>query len=585
MASDTNPQQPTGGPGGEPVYFVLGAAVVVAAFVWMLWLAAALTAGLSGHGWHMDSAARGLPFAGHLFISRGDVSGAWAEGARAGELGPLWLFWVLVLVLLVVVAVPLVKLANRRNRRRTRGAQWARRDQERPMVVPVDPAKRPWRLTAGWSKRSRRLLAGHDCMSAIAFGPNGSGKTVSLAVPNALEWQGPAIISTAKGPDVEYMLAARRALGDVHIFAPAGMPGYVTSNWSPVDYSTDETTAALMARWLCESAGMDDPSSKPWMMQARQFVGPLLLAAHKSGRGVDALVEFVQRGKSAEADVRQILQQHGYKEFLRQYTGIWSNLHADGIGSVLFTANLIIDPYLNPVIRNSASKSDFTAEDILSKNGTVFIVSPPSESKALAPVCTALLASILHAAEREYERGNANWRANGGKRHRFFFWRRTKAAPKPLENRLLLDLDEAGNVFKYPDLAKVSSTARGMGIQLLAIFHDFSQLVSMYGEHDARTIVSQAKLRILLPGLADDMTLNYFSEGYGPTVTQRTSYTTGSDGRGSATTSDHETPLIAPYQIRELEKGQALVQYDNLPPMRVILRNAEADRRLLALAN
>ncbi|MEU7095932.1 type IV secretory system conjugative DNA transfer family protein [Kitasatospora aureofaciens] len=580
-------QQPgAGGGGGEPVYVVVAVGVAAAAVSWTLWLAAALTALLSGHGWHGDTARRGLPFAGHLFISKGDAAGAWAEGAGGGELGPAWLYWVLAVLLLgIVLVLPAWVLMARRSRRRARGAQWARRDQERRMVVPADPAKRLWRLTAGLSKRTRRLLAGADCMSAIAFGPNGSGKTVSLVVPNALEWQGPALISTAKGPDIFYMLRAREAVGPVHVFAPTGLPGYRTSRWSPVAYATDEAAAARMARWLCEAAGMDDPSSRPWMMQARQFVGPLLLAANLSGRGIDALVDFVQRGKAAESDVRQILQKHGAQTFLRQYTGVWNNLHADGIGSVLFTANLIIDPYLNPIIRESATDSDFTVEDILRDSGTIFVVSPPSESKALGPVCTALLASLMYAVEREFERINANWQDNGGGRHWLFRWRRTPAAPKPLRHRVLLGLDEAGNVFRFPELAKVASTGRALGVQLLAIFHDFSQLISMYGQDDARTIVSQCKMRIVLPGLADDVTLDYFSKGYGETVTQRTSHTTGSDGRGSSTVSDHEIPLIAPYQIRELERGRALVQYDNLPPMRVLLRNAEADRHLLALAN
>ncbi len=426
-------------------------------------------------------------------------------------------------------------------------------------------------------------------MSAIAFGPNGSGKTVSFVVPNANEWAGPAVISVVKAPDVEYMLTARRNVGPVHIFAPTSPPGFVLSRWSPVAYATDEAAAARMARWLVEAVGIDDPSSRPWMTQARQFLGPLLLAAHLSDRpgrsGIDVLLDFVQRGKQAQEEVRDVLRKAGSQEFARQYTGVWANLHEEGIGSVMFTANTIIDPYLNPEIRKSASGSDFTAEDIVTKKGTLFIISPPSESKALGPVCTALLASVIYAAEREYERINAGRkRQEEVKRWWGLLPSRTRMIPpRPLKDRLLLDLDEAGNVFKYSDLAKLSSTGRGIGIELLAIFHDMSQLIAMYGENDARTIISQCKCRIVLPGLADDRTLQYFSEGFGKTVEYRTSVTVGSDGRGSSTTNDHETPLIAPWQIQQLEFGHAIVQYNNLPPTRVRMRNAEKDPRLLAL--
>lgn len=571
--SPNDQQSGTGGgqgAGGEPLFILAGLIAVVFVAAWVAWLAGAVTALVCGHGWHGKTAGSAVPFAWSLVRGR-SAAAAWA-GLHAGALGPVPVFWVVLVLLAAAVLVPAVMLMvrYRGSHRPHLGAQWARRDQERSMVVPDDHPKRPYRLTAGRSELTNRLLAGADCMSATAFGPNGSGKTVSLVVPNALEWQGPAAITTAKGPDVEYMLTARQGLGPVYIVAPTGLPGQQTARWSPVAYCTDQAAAARMARWLCEAAAMEDPSSKPWVTQAKQFIGPLLLAANWSGKGIDAFVDFVQRGKAADAEVRDMLKSRGAQEFLRQYSSVWQ-LHPDGVGSVLFTANTLIDPYLNPTIRASAADSDFTAEDILSSNGTLFIVSPPSESKALAPLFTALLLTLVYAVEREYERINVG-RPPGTK-------------PRPLEPRLLLNLDEAGNVFKYPGLAQLSSTARGMGIQLLTIWHDLAQLEGLYGEHDARTIISQAKTRMILPGLGDDSTLEYFSKSFGDTVRKRASVTTGSDGRGSSTTNSHESPLIAAYQLRELARGHAVIQYDNLPPMKIELRNAETDKHLQALAN
>jgi len=61
-------------------------------------------------------------------------------------------------------------------------------------------------------------LAGNDCVSAVVFGPNGSGKTTSLIVPNVLDWDGPVVLTTA-----------RACRGPVWVIAPGGAPATTRS--------------------------------------------------------------------------------------------------------------------------------------------------------------------------------------------------------------------------------------------------------------------------------------------------------------------------------------------------------------------
>jgi hypothetical protein len=76
---------------------------------------------------------------------------------------------------------------------------------------------------------------GRDCVSAVVFGPNGSGKTTSLIVPNVLNWDGPVVLTTAKPQDLEPLCTARSARGPVWVIAPGGAPGHTTVGWSPID--------------------------------------------------------------------------------------------------------------------------------------------------------------------------------------------------------------------------------------------------------------------------------------------------------------------------------------------------------------
>ena len=62
------------------------------------------------------------------------------------------------------------------------------------------------------------------------------------------------------------------------------------------------------------------------------------------------------------------------------------------------------------------------------------------------------------------------------------------------------------------DSPHLLTTARGNGVQLLLIYHDLAQLEHVYGGREvARTVISNAKLRMLLPGVGDLETLKYWS--------------------------------------------------------------------------
>ncbi len=427
--------------------------------------------------------------------------------------------------------------------------------------MPTDPTKRACRLVAGRGGRTGRLLAGGDCISAVALGPNGSGKSTALVAPNVLEWAGPVVTTTTKPQDVAVVHAARSARGPVWVVAPGGCPGYDLSGWSPVDYCVDEESADRMAEWLVEASGMTgDPKARPWNAQARKYLKGLLLAAHVSGGGIDAFVDWIYAGQRAAADVSAILADAGHAGARRGYDSTWL-IHDEGKGSVLFTAFGLADTYARPSVRDAARGSVPLGELFGQQPGTLILVAPESEMDRFAPYFTALISALVHEAET-----------------------RAGAAGAPLSPRLLLALDEAGNVFRFPRLPNLLTTARGNGIQLLLVYHDLAQLEQVYGGRAvARTVLSNAKLRILLPGVGDLETLRYFSEMLGRQRVTLTGRSRGHDGRLSTSTSESAEDLAPLHLLQQLPADQAIVQYQNLPPMRVRLRFWFRDRHLRQL--
>ena len=528
--------------------------------------AGAVASFVSGGGWRVTPFADTGPALVGLARDPGQPAAAYPEQVAAGLPGPL-LYWTTVVVLLsgvVGVATVVAVLWWRRfGVAAPDRASWAGARDERRITVPDDPAGRPWRLVAGRATRTRRLVAAEDCISAVAFGPNGSGKSTGLIVPNVLEWDGPVVMTTTKPQDVNLVLARRRALGPVWVVAPAGCPGIDTACWSPVAYATDGESADRMAEWLCEASGLAaDVRSRAWVLQARKLIKPLLLAANTSGGGIEAFVRWIYDGRAAAEEVKAILGDSGLAEARREYGSTWS-IHEEGIGSVLFTAYGLADVYSRPSVLATAARSDFTAADLLCGGAaTLVVVAPESDADRFAPLLTALIASVVHEAEQQAAR-------RGG----------------PVEPRLLLALDEAANVFRFPRLPALLTTARGNGIQLLLAYHDLGQLEHVTGSKEvARTVVSNAKLRILLPGVGDLGTLRYFSDLLGRTRVRQDSVTRGAGGSRSTSTSEGHDDLAPLHTLRQLPDGHAIVAYQNLPPMRVRLRFCYADKALRRLA-
>ncbi len=240
----------------------------------------------------------------------------------------------------------------------------------------------------------------------------------------------------------------------------------------------------------------------------------------------------------------------------REYASTW-HIHEEGKGSVLFTALGLADTYSRPGVRATVDAGGFQVDDLFEQSGTLCIVTPSGEGDRFAPYFTALVSSIIHAAET-----------------------RAAEAGGPINPRLLMALDEAGNVFRYPRLPHLLTTARGNGIQLLLVYHDIAQVEHLYGGREvARTVLSNAKMRMLLPGVGDLDTLRYWSELIGRTRTQTHGETHGEDGRRSRSRSEHTDALAPLHLLQQLPDGQAVLIYQNLPPARVRLLQWFKNRR------
>jgi type IV secretion system protein VirD4 len=554
----------------------------------LVWLWGGVAGMVFGSGWPPLRAGQLLGVLLRLPAHIGDPARAWPISARSRLPGTDGAYAALVLIGPALFAPLLIgrHLSRHSSWSRCRiGARWARSGELRALRVRPRVgrlrsrgagARHAPRSSRGESARLAlgrvrgRLLHAEQRHALVAFGPPQSGKSAGLAVPALLEWDGPAVACSIKTDLLAATLARRRALGEVLIFDPFGLSHEPSQSWSPL-HGADTWDGAIEVAWrLAAAAELDQRAVEGgdfWAIAAEQRLAPLLYAAAVGGAEMDALVRWVygQDARGLEATLERLLDTVRDRPMLADARAAYDatrafEAQADRTrASIEATAQAILRAYRITRVVRSARSSQITADRLLDRASTLYLVGDAKASKLLRPIFVALISELV---DRAYERANVN----GG----------------ALERPMLLCLDEAGNVAPLPNLAEIASTAPSHNIQLVSIFHDLAQARSRYGQQ-AETVVNSHRARMLLPGVADLETLRYFSGLVGDAEVKDSTHTIGAGG-SSRSIARRRRPLAAPEQLRQLPEGHALLLYGRVAPALVRMRIWFQDRHLRRLA-
>lgn len=158
---------------------------------------------------------------------------------------------------------------------------------------------------------------------------------------------------------------------------------------------------------------------------------------------------------------------------------------------------------------------------------------------------------------------------------------RVNSSGRPLDPPLLLVLDEAANIAPVRDLDTLASTGAGLGIQLVTVCQDLSQLGARYGPERARTIANNHRAKVLLSGVSDLSTLDMISGLAGEqAVSEETVTHDLRDGRRTSSRATVFRRLAPTDELRRIPPGDGVLVYGHLPPVRLRLRPWYRDRKL-----
>ncbi|MGH8933443.1 MAG: type IV secretory system conjugative DNA transfer family protein, partial [Egibacteraceae bacterium] len=406
-----------------------------------------------------------------------------------------------------------------------------------------------------WRGLCRPLLAAESCASVICFGPPGSFKTGGLAIPAILEWEGPVVVPAIKPDVIHATIAWRSRPGrQLWIYNPLAAGRLASHTATPLASCRSWAGAKEMGSWLAQAVDLTGQSRDDvnyWTTLGGKLLAVLMYAAAGSGRAITDVVRWVDTQE--EHEVNEALADLGCSATQDAWDACKGREQRTK-SSVYGTAETLLDVFADPRVQRSASGCEIDIDQLLSGDHTLYLYAPPAQQRRLRPLFIALITAVVRRAQEQ-------------------------AATQPgglLDPRLLLCLDEAGNIASIPDLPELATTGRGQGIALLSIFHDFGQVEARYGRN-AHTVVNGHRGKLILSAQADLATLRLAAELIGEEDTTEASVSLRSpfplpdepDGR---TVAKHFRPLLPADQIRQLPQRQGVLVYGNLPPTVVRLR-------------
>jgi type IV secretion system protein VirD4 len=450
-----------------------------------------------------------------------------------------------------------------------RTSRWATWRDLRPLQVRRAP---PGSLVLG--RRGAHLIATEAETSVLVIGPTRSGKTSGLVVPNLLDWQGPAIVTSTKSELVDLTAAHRRSIGPVSVYDPTGEidDRSDTVSWSPLAGCDVLDVAWTVAAWLCaglqQGGGRGDNDWAHWAESGKLLIAPLLYTAAACDRTIvdvrdwihcfdintpmALLIDLSSAHPSRDADPQRAIamlnsiEQRPEKER----------------GTVFSTVMRIFSVFNERAVAASAMTSRFDPQCFLRDRGTLYLCTPRQSPERIASLFVGILMTVVTSAY-------------------VMAARQTRGRLQP---ELGLFLDELANVVPIEELPALASQGAGRGIVLMSIIQDFSQLRTRYGADRANSILNNHGCKMVLPGISDPETTEVIAKLVG-----RGEYTdvqvTNNDGRASRSYSLRQDQMASPDALRQLQEGTGVVLYRGKPPTIVRLRPWYADRKLSDLVN
>lgn len=346
------------------------------------------------------------------------------------------------------------------------------------------------------------LLRADDPTHILAFAPTRSGKGVGLVLPTLLTWRHSVLVNDIKGENWALSAGFRRAAGQFALkFEPACLDGS-TAKWNPLDeirtYSRmDVQDAQGIMMMVCDPKG--EGLEDHWAKTSWEFLTGLALhLAYVGGPGATLAGMASYLGDPRWDDEKQMYTTMLNEEHDKRGVAGWKDTEGNPTKihpavanaaktmlnkedkertSVLSTAKSFLSLYLDPVVAENTSRSDFLVRDLMNADKPVsfYFVVQPADLERMVPLSRLFYSMVIrrNAADMHFAEGKS---------------------VQGYKHRLLMLIDELPALKKLSVLQEGLGYIAGYGLKCYLICQDLIQLEEAYG--DKQTILAGCHTRI-----------------------------------------------------------------------------------------
>lgn len=405
------------------------------------------------------------------------------------------------------------------------------------------------------TRTGAQLWASWQYVQLWIMGPR-AGKTSCVVVPQVCSTAGPVFATSNKRDLVDLTETVRAGLGRVWVFDPQGVRRtQATWWWDPLSYVTDIATATKMAAVFAAGATEDDARTDAYFDPE----GQALLAAYLFAAALDhqpITTVWTWLNDTTADDPARALAAAGQPQLAESvFSGLVLNdKQKDGVYGTArkmcrFLTDQTVLTWITPT-QPEDTRPQLHPGAFAVSTDTVYALSKEGAGTARA-LTAALTMAVADAAEAQAESTPLG-----------------RMVPP-----LLLALDEAANIVRWPALPDLLSHYGSKGIVVSVFLQSYSQGTQVWGQGGMRKIWSACNVRGVGSGIAEPEFLRDVSALIGDRDVVSSSVTTGGGSRRSQQLSQRREPILDPAELAALPTSRAVVFVSGTPAALVTLRH------------